>query len=132
MRTAEYICTGAFGSAEQEEFGHYALHMPFYTHFTSPIRRYPDVLVHRLLQAALDKDHGMTGPELTATLQINWDHQNEICKHCNQKKMFAKQAQDASDKLYMCIMIRERPAEVRDLLWHHNCPSRLHLYLVYI
>ena len=62
MKTAEYICTGTLG--EDADFGHYALSMPFYTHFTSPIRRYPDVLVHRLLEAALEMERGVEGPAL--------------------------------------------------------------------
>ncbi|MEQ2188070.1 hypothetical protein GOODEAATRI_011209 [Goodea atripinnis] len=48
---ALYFCTGAL--KKKEEFRHYALNVPLYTHFTSPIRRYPDIIVHRLLASSL-------------------------------------------------------------------------------
>lgn len=48
---AMYFCTGVL--KEELLFRHYALNVPFYTHFTSPIRRYADVIVHRLLAASL-------------------------------------------------------------------------------
>ena len=51
MQLAKYFCTGELKDKE-EEWGHYALACPLYTHFTSPIRRYADVLVHRMLAAA--------------------------------------------------------------------------------
>ena len=50
MQRAKYFCTGTLDIAK---YHHYALNFPLYTHFTSPIRRYADVLVHRMLDAAL-------------------------------------------------------------------------------
>ncbi|KAI8391377.1 uncharacterized protein BYT42DRAFT_489086 [Radiomyces spectabilis] len=51
MQRAKYFCAGALDVAK---YKHYALNEPFYTHFTSPIRRYADVIVHRQLLAAIE------------------------------------------------------------------------------
>jgi protein SSD1 len=50
MQRAKYFCTGTLDIAK---YHHYALNVPLYTHFTSPIRRYADILVHRMLDAAI-------------------------------------------------------------------------------
>lgn len=50
MVRANYFCAGI-----QNYLHHYALSVPVYTHFTSPIRRYADIMVHRLLAASLGK-----------------------------------------------------------------------------
>ncbi|RHY30555.1 hypothetical protein DYB32_004218 [Aphanomyces invadans] len=53
MSEAEYICASE-ATGTQLRFGHYGLGLEYYTHFTSPIRRYADVVVHRQLMATLD------------------------------------------------------------------------------
>lgn len=59
---------------EPRDIGHYGIAADHYTHFTSPIRRYPDLVVHRALKRALARERGMNEKAL---VQTNW----------NQKKM---------------------------------------------
>lgn len=89
MTRARYFCSGF--AAAPEEFHHFALAIPMYTHFTSPIRRYADCLAHRVLAAALEVD---VSPERTPV------ELSKLTGICNVKKYNAKLAGEASSLLY--------------------------------
>jgi ribonuclease R len=69
-----------------ENVGHYGLGFEHYCHFTSPIRRYPDVMVHRVLEQIINKD-------------VKPDKKMEAkCKHCSEKERSAMEAERAGNK----------------------------------
>jgi exosome complex exonuclease DIS3/RRP44 len=83
MNQAKYIGSSEFG---YEEFYHYGLAMPIYTHFTSPIRRYADVLVHRALAAAIDVDYlplDMSNKMKTNRQCDQMNRQNRVAFFCS-------------------------------------------------
>ena len=69
-----------------ENIGHYGLGFEHYCHFTSPIRRYPDVMAHRILQECLEKN-----------LKLD-KKMDEKCKHCSDRERKAMEAERASNK----------------------------------
>ena len=74
-----------------QNIGHYGLAFDYYSHFTSPIRRYPDVMAHRLLQLYLDKKPSVSEEDYEAR-----------CNHCSEMEMFATSAERDSIK-YMQV-----------------------------
>ena len=103
MQLAKYFCTGM---ADEDSWRHYALAVPYYTHFTSPIRRYPDVVVHRLLAAAIEHETRRGESHSNEVIKAYELFAPELCHdvadHCNERKMAAKYAQERSQHLFLC------------------------------
>lgn len=97
MHRAKYFCSGMLDIAK---YSHYALAEPLYTHFTSPIRRYADILVHRQLEGVFS-----VGADVKFTLDR--DSVAKIAQQCNIKKDSAKLAQEQSAHLFLCLLISD-------------------------
>lgn len=90
-----------------ENIGHYGLGFHYYTHFTSPIRRYPDVMAHRLLQFYIDADEFKKIGKPA--------DQNEIeqeCKHCSEREKAAAEAERASIKYKQVQFLQDKVGKV--------------------
>ncbi|MDR1937419.1 MAG: RNB domain-containing ribonuclease, partial [Tannerellaceae bacterium] len=86
-----------------ENTGHYGLAFDSYTHFTSPIRRYPDMLVHRLLERYL-----------TGGRSISRSKYTELCEHCSTMETLAANAERASIKYKQVEYMSERLGKIYD------------------
>lgn len=84
-----------------ENIGHYGLAFPYYTHFTSPIRRYPDLMVHRLLERYLE---GGTS--------VNKEEYEEYCKHCSVMEKKAADAERTSIKYKQAEFLADKLGQV--------------------
>ncbi|KAF6129713.1 DIS3 like exosome 3'-5' exoribonuclease [Phyllostomus discolor] len=107
MSNALYFSTG---SCAEEEFHHYGLALDKYTHFTSPIRRYSDIIVHRLLMAAISKDKKM---EIKENLFSNKDLE-ELCRHINNRNRAAQHSQKRSTELFQCMYFKDKGQETEE------------------
>lgn len=86
-----------------ENIGHYGLAFPYYSHFTSPIRRYPDMMAHRLLERYA-----------TGGRSVEKDRYEEYCDHCSQMEQIAANAERASVKYKQVEFMSDKIGRVYD------------------
>ncbi|XP_010539635.1 PREDICTED: DIS3-like exonuclease 2 isoform X2 [Tarenaya hassleriana] len=138
MQLATYFCSGELREDNVTERGHYALAVPLYTHFTSPLRRYPDIVVHRTVAAALEAEEFFSRHSKTSGRRcftgIHFDNDAaesmegkealsiaalkhgvpcsemlaDVAGYCNERKLACRNVRDACDKLYMWFLLKKK------------------------
>ena len=99
---AFYKCSGSL-KKQIEDGNHYSLRLAPYTHFTSPIRRYIDIIVHRLVHCALEKQK---------TIPYTTDNVEKICLHVNAVAKRAKAYEKGCRTLKMAIALKREPKTI--------------------
>ncbi len=91
---------------DTKNIGHYGLAFKYYTHFTSPIRRYPDMMVHRLVAKFIlgERTKAAVAPQ----------NLEEACVHCSEMEQFAQQEERASIKEMQTIWMADHLGEEFD------------------
>lgn len=86
-----------------ENIGHYGLSFDYYSHFTSPIRRYPDMMVHRLLERYAEGGRSVNAKEF-----------EELCKHSSDMEQLAANAERASIKYKQVEFMAQHVGKIFD------------------
>ncbi len=85
-----------------DNIGHYGLAFDYYTHFTSPIRRYPDLMVHRLIERYLIEGHG----------SVNKQEYEEMCLHASDMEKQAEEMERQSIRYKQAEYLQDKIGQV--------------------
>lgn len=122
MEEAVYFSTGSF---EPADFVHYGLALQFYTHFTSPIRRYADILAHRMLLLAIEQEKS------SQAYQQLMEHKKlaQLCTHLNERHRASKLVQSDSSDWFRALYIRKKENLIEDAIIYDVKAESLYVFV---
>jgi len=119
LNLAQYVCAG---NLHEDDYRHYGLNFDRYTHFTSPIRRYADLLVHRLITICLRE--GENAREKLDGLDYS-EYADQISLHSYN----ARKASRECVQLFHCILLKQNGARVFDSLTYDLDQSAIRIFV---
>ncbi|MFD2114942.1 ribonuclease R [Paenibacillus yanchengensis] len=92
---------------DAESLGHFGLAAPYYSHFTSPIRRYPDLMIHRVIREVLANGGTLT----EARFEVLKGRMPDVAKHSSERERVAVEAERDTEKLKKCEYMFDKVGE---------------------
>lgn len=122
LEAAKYATVNS-NEKHPDKYAHYGLNFPLYTHFTSPIRRYADLLVHRLTTLCLNH-----GPKVNEVIE-KMDY-SAYAENCSEKSLNSKRASKQCNRLFHCLLLKnESGAQSHECLVYDLDEHSLHIHL---
>ena len=108
---SQILYSMSLATYEADVSGHYALNYASYSHFTSPIRRYPDLLVHRVIKSLIKNNEGeikVSAKPIQKNSAYSYDELAEASKDCSTKERIAEKAEREALSQLKCAFAKEK------------------------
>lgn len=106
--TTQFIRSMKLASYSTQNIGHYGLGLEYYTHFTSPIRRYVDLLIHRLLFSSVEEDYDQIALHCSEKERLSSRAENSVIL-LKKLRLLKRAQQESAERTYRAVVTQTKP-----------------------